>query len=946
MDESDFSSSEDGIPQFKPLSFSSSEERVTETHGADVSPPVFGLDVREFTHPRPPTGLTIDALAQMPKRTQKYYIKELAKYARKRKRKLTSHSDATIVCLDTEYQLSEDGAGNIIICYQYVVSRNGKRCQGIIYTNSDRVEGRIRFEKYLGIALNKALGEGVISALPKSGEEIIVAAHWLRADLFNFAGAFHDFKTKISGIRKTVVSLKDTYGVDPQDIGAKRANLEDVTYYDPNNHAHTVNVTFYDTLLLTPAGKQSLAELGRLVGCKKIEISEHYKKNMRQLLIDDPELFEAYSINDAMICSLFMDLMIAFAQRELGVDRIPFTLGGTAVKSFKRNLPVGYTLNELFGYTWESVLRWTDKDDPNKEPRTIKNRVPEDALEVLEVMAIKCYHGGRNEAFHSGPTEESIWHDYDGPSFYTTIAMGLRPLDYDGFKETKNLEDYRGDICGMAKVRFSVPSHVKYPPLPMRASNNRGLFFVREGVSHCTAQEIEVAVNLGAKIEIIYGFVIPWKTNGPRIFKRFMRTVRSKRLLLKKQAAELVAGRDGDTQVVENQRKSLELFEKCWKELGNSLYGKLAQGLRGKRQFDLPTGTSKNIPPSEITNALFAMYITGVGRAVMCEMLNGIEEPYRAVSITTDGFLTNAPLDKIKLDGPICSYFRELYSHIDPNGGEILEEKNRAKQVIVAKTRGQATALEAEGWEENKITAKAGVKAPDYEDDHNEYFVMLYLERHPGAKVDASSLTSTRDMMLHDKDLIMNERMQFMNLEPDCKRRLINPRMITIRGFDHLACDTEPHRSLDVGDYYRTRFDAWRKGNCLKAENDWDSWDDFIETSIAKQHSRMQLRSGENSSDILRKNFIRAYAREIHGLKRGGYAANKKLAEWLSDEGYPTKAGQVSKTAKIYHKVVPVTKRTVALLKLILSKYPDFKYERFFYPDRLHELREKMTESE
>jgi hypothetical protein len=334
--------------------------------------------------------------------------------------------------------------------------------------------------------------------------------------------------------------------------------------------------------------------------------------------------------------------------------------------------------------------------------------------------------------------------------------------------------------------------------------------------------------------------------------------------------------------------------------------------------------------------------ITGMGRAVMCEMLNGIEEPYRAVSVTTDGFLTNAPLDKIKLDGPVCSYFRELYSHIDPNGGEILEEKNRAKQVIVAKTRGQATALEAEGWEENRITAKAGVKVPDYEDDHNEYFVMLYLERHPGAKVDASSLTSTRDMMLHDKDLIMNERMQFMNLEPDCKRRLINPRMITVRGFDHLACDTEPHQSLKVGDFYRTRFDAWRKGNCLKAEDDWDSWDDFIETSIAKQHSRIQLRSGETSSDILRKNFIRAYAREIHGLRREGYAANKKLAEWLSDEGYPTKAGQVSKSATIYHGIVPVTKRTVALLQLILGKYPDFKYERFFNATRLPELGDRL----
>ncbi|WP_415902127.1 hypothetical protein ACMXYR_14445 [Neptuniibacter sp. QD29_5] len=970
MDQSDITQAEEGIPQFKPMGFSTPDRKLPDTHGADISASPYEFDVREFKHPRPPGEIPINDIAKLNTRTQKYLKKQLGKYARQRRRKLVSHSDVIIVCLDTEYQVNDAGDGNIILSYQYVVSHKGKRCSGIIYTDSKRVEGRIRFEKYIGTALNDALKKCVIEALPKSGDEIVVAAHWLRADLFTFAGAFHDFKTKISGIRKTVASLKDTYGVDPEEIGASRVKLEDITYYDPNGHAHTVNISFYDTLLLTPAGRQSLAAIGKLVGCEKIEISDDYIRNMGQLLIDNPELFEAYAINDAMICSLFMDLMIAFAKQELGVDRIPFTLGGTAVKSFKHTLPVGYTLDELFGYTRESILKWNNKDDPNKGPRTVKKRIPEDALEVLECMAIKCYHGGRNEAFHSGPTEEGTWHDYDGPSFYTTIAMGLRQLDYELFKETKDVNDFKGDICGMAKVKFSVPAHVKYPPLPMRASNNRGLFFVREGISHCTAQEIEVAVNLGVKIEIIYGFVIPWKSGSPRIFKRFMRTVRGKRLYLKKQAAELKEqevqlGRhianimDGKSEKLENteplqpfeskkeslenQRKSLELFEKLWKELGNSLYGKLAQGLRGKRQLEVQTGISKKIPPSEITNALFAMHVTGVGRAVMCEMLNSIEEPYRAVSVTTDGFLTNAPLDKIKLDGPVCSYFRELYSHIDPDGGEILEEKNRATQVIVAKTRGQATALEAEGWEEKKITAKAGVKVPDYEDDHNEYFLMLYLERHPGAKVDASSLTSTRTQVLEHKDLIMNEKMQFMNLEPDCKRRLINPRLISTLGFQHIACDTEPHRSLEVGDYYRTRFDAWRKKNCLKEIEDWESWDDFIETSLAVRGSGMRIQPGDKSDAILRRNFVRAFAQEIHGLTRDVPAW--KFSEWLCDEGYFTKESEVSRTAKIYHRAVPVTKRTVALLKLILSRYSNFKYERFFHPDRLHELRMQLQAS-
>ncbi len=64
-------------------------------------------------------------------------------------------------------------------------------------------------------------------------------------------------------------------------------------------------------------------------------------------------------------------------------------------------------------------------------------------------------------------------------------------------------------------------------------------------------------------------------------------------------------------------------------------------------------------------------------------------------------------------------------------------------------------------------------------------------------------------------------------------------------------------------------FDSWRANdNCLKELEDWDEWEEYIESSIAKRHSKMRLQDGEKSDGILCRNFLRAYARESHGLKR------------------------------------------------------------------------------
>ena len=95
------------------------------------------------------------------------------------------------------------------------------------------------------------------------------------------------------------------------------------------------------------------------------------------------------------------------------------------------------------------------------------------------------------------------------------------------------------------------------PCLPVRSNN--GLIFPLEGECYCASPEIALARQLGANISIMHGVVIPW-LNDVRPFALFSRNVREKR----------------------KSHAKGSVFERTWKEIGNSVCGKTAQGLKAK----------------------------------------------------------------------------------------------------------------------------------------------------------------------------------------------------------------------------------------------------------------------------------------------------------------------------------------------------------------------------
>lgn len=320
---------------------------------------------------------------------------------------------------------------------------------------------------------------------------------------------------------------------------------------------------------------------------------------------------------------------------------LPVSAGALGVQLCRRTImESGLDCNEVFGMQEEKRQEW---NADRQRWVTTKVRALCPFLRNRQSHVVACFHGGRNETFYAGPTPIGWIHDFDVVAAYTTAMVLFRQIDYAASFETRDLSHFLGGSMGFARVEFEFPNSIRYPCLPVR-NEVRGLLFPLRGTSYATAPEIELALGQGAMIKIRYGVVFPWKDpDGVRVFLRFVREIRRLRgMYPKKSLPEMTA-----------------------KLLGNSVYGKMAQGLKGKNAFDTGSMASQLVPPSSVTNAPMAAMATGFVRGVVGEILHRLPLHRTAYSVTTDGILTDAAPDEIDLGGPLCQLFLELCEMVE-----------------------------------------------------------------------------------------------------------------------------------------------------------------------------------------------------------------------------------------------------------------------------------------
>ena len=813
-------------------------------------------------------------------------------------------SDLTLhIGFDTEYVFNPETRQNDILSYQsYVVLPDNTGISNIIYPPDSQKKSRLSFKEFLFQTITPLLETGVITKWPGI---INIYAHFIRADIASFANFWSDYKILLKGIRGTVSSFKNRYGIDFDEQQERRVKTEQIMFDKRTSPPRCSNVAFIDTLLITPGG-MGLAECGELLGLPKLTIPAPYSiTNMREYLLGDRAGFEAYALRDAEIAVRYALQVRNFCARELMIDRVPATIGAMAVSRFTKTLKENNMSPEVcLGTHIKTRELWlTEK----QAFRTIKNPASVPSRELFETFPINCYHGGRNECFMMGVTPSDHWYDYDLAGAYTTGLLDILTPDYGNIRLSKNPDDYCGHVMGFALVTFRFPESVPYPSLPVR-TDQYGLFFPLSGESWATAPEIELALSLGAEMTIHNGIIVPWicdtsphNSESTSVFLPFVQQVRENR----------------------NRHIKGSLEEKFWKEIGNSLYGKLAQGLRAKTAFDTARGLNRSLPPSSVTQPFFAAHVTGFIRAVVGELMNALPSDSSVVSVTTDGFLTNCPLDKINMSGPLSSRFQSLCDIVDP-GSSMLTCKHEVSQLIAMKTRGQLTYKAIQG--KPVVHARAGVKPPADipRSDYNDYMVDLYLNRLPGQTLSRSTLISTREMWLSESDLVSREQDIRLNLEFDFKRQPVQPAM----NEGHLLMSSRPWDNMEEALQQRSLFDDWRQTHTLKTLADWDDWCDFLYCRTV--FSDMKLKVGsKRSDDILVRLFLRALTQCQWGLMlkdKKSYSC-KEVAEWLTSEGYSVTVTDVKNAvrAKIPQmKFSSVTPRMKSLMDIIARKYPTF----------------------
>ena len=813
-------------------------------------------------------------------------------------------SDLTLhIGFDTEYVFNPETRQNDILSYQsYVVLPDNTGISNIIYPPDSQKKSRLSFKDFLCQTITPLLETGVITKWPGI---INIYAHFIRADIASFANFWSDYKILLKGIRGTVSSFKNRYGIDFDEQQERRVKTEQIMFDKRTSPPRCSNVAFIDTLLITPGG-MGLAECGELLGLPKLTIPAPYSiTNMREYLLGDRAGFEAYALRDAEIAVRYALQVRNFCARELMIDRVPATIGAMAVSRFTKTLKENNMSPEVcLGTHIKTRELWlTEK----QAFRTIKNPASVPSRELFETFPINCYHGGRNECFMMGVTPSDHWYDYDLAGAYTTGLLDILTPDYGNIRLSKNPDDYCGHVMGFALVTFRFPESVPYPSLAVR-TDQYGLFFPLSGESWATAPEIELALSLGAEMTIHNGIIVPWicdtsphNSESTSVFLPFVQQVRENR----------------------NRHIKGSLEEKFWKEIGNSLYGKLAQGLRAKTAFDTARGLNRSLPPSSVTQPFFAAHVTGFIRAVVGELMNALPSDSSVVSVTTDGFLTNCPLDKINMSGPLSSRFQSLCDIVDP-GSSMLTCKHEVSQLIAMKTRGQLTYRAIQG--KPVVHARAGVKPPADipRSDYNDYMVDLYLNRLPGQTLSRSTLISTREMWLSESDLVSREQDIRLNLEFDFKRQPVRPAM----NEGHLLMFSRPWDNMEEALQQRSLFDDWRQTHTLKTLADWDDWCDFLYCRTV--FSDMKLKVGsKRSDDILVRLFLRALTQCQWGLMlkdKKSYSC-KEVAEWLTSEGYSVTVTDVKNAvrAKIPQmEFSSVTPRMKSLMDIIARKYPTF----------------------
>lgn len=600
------------------------------------------------------------------------------------------------------------------------------------------------------------------------------------------------------------------------------------------NYFYQASLHVYDTMCFT--GGASLASMGDSLECPKLSMSEDDYRDMGGVLAREPARFAEYAMRD---CEIVYRYMEGFCD---GADvRIPPTAPAFAARFIRQHIADTFFDGDVAGFDagFRGVRRVKDGlealDDGQSFVMAEKLEPVSAYARELCTFAADAYRGGLNASFQIG-WYPGTTHDHDIIGAYPLgLSAGLDPDYTEPFARSFLDEDMTlqklGDLRlapflpGFGYVHFEFPAETYLPCIGVKTPN--GLVFPRtsKGSSGypATMAEVVMALRLGAKVHA----------------ERFdIAVVRPGDGMLLSAYCALSANRE-EAKRLHGKGSPQEIGAKL---MNNGGYGKVAQAIDPKERRDLWSLGMEDMARSAISSPVHAAMGTAIVRCIIVAAVNELRAlGYTVHSATTDGFITDAPLDVVE-DLPLCGMRERLeYVRRCLTGGasrEVFTCKHKNDGLLNFTTRGNVAA------NVGGVLARNGLKGyrEGTAEERGELIERIVTRTAP-LSFEAVQWASAADMICHDEDFHTYRARRASNPNFDLKRAPDHSTMadVAFRVGDQTlttpSYDTMAHHALE--DF--TRLKAAAKGHQLVSISDYDALFARAEGHVSRQDTDRDL---------------------------------------------------------------------------------------------------------
>ena len=667
-------------------------------------------------------------------------------------------------------------------------------------------------------------------------------------------------------------------------------------------YSYPIALTISDTICHAPADKKCISDLASVVGINTSLFERINPSDLHHLLKEDPVCFFERAAIRNLIPLLYAGLLYGFNRK------LPMTITSRSAAMIKRSI------KEYLGCRsereYETVFRGLKSipkglrknEDDHLVPAISKEAISLDAADVWNLFK-SAYHGGYNSAPVIGYYPIDTF-DYDLQNAYPTAMCLVADIDWKNPIEKRikdrmiTIDDFKDSLSGeinpflpmAANVQFSFPKDCLYPCIPTAYDGSIVFTLNTKDDTFISAAgpEIYLALKLGAKVTCRDGMVLRRLAKDGQVSCSIRHAVR---------------------QLVADRAKAKKLFGKgslpdlILKTIVNAGYGKTAQQLIQKDCWDEYLGNMRNMDCSTITNPVIACMTTSIIRALLLAAQNQLHQlKYTVYSLTTDGFISNAPQSILKQLDLYDMHQIVAKARLFLTGGkspELWEIKHQQNDLLNFTTRGNvslntgevpygASLRETEQYSNPIFTlpgvcAHANAKGPFIPDSFEDRLwlfqsvisrtgpILSFFEEYTSFKELAKGETFRRNIISRN-----------MNMDFDMKRKPLRASFhqmfipIKEESYEFMNFETEAFETIEEYVRYRSVRNAV---SCLRTQQDWDAF--FLKID-AKEDDTSSIMHITSSQWTILQNCIAGHRAGLWIIPKLNELSGANRNEWIS----------------------------------------------------------------